>query len=80
MHSSGLDGQTVLVTQAGDGFGFILAFAFAKAGAKVALHDRSAAVVAAAVERLQLAVPGTQAWGSKLIWNRLSKPRQCYRG
>lgn len=59
MLAAALGGKRALLTNSGNGMGFLMAVAFAQAGAKVILHDRSAAVGAAAVERLLLAVPGS---------------------
>lgn len=61
MQAAILTGKKVLLTNSGNGLGFVIAIAFAQAGAQVIIHDRSAAVAAAAAERLSLAVPGTQA-------------------
>lgn len=58
-----LRGKSSLFINAGDGLGFIVALEFARHGADVTLHDSSAAVVLAAVERLQLAVPGSNVKG-----------------
>jgi NAD(P)-dependent dehydrogenase (short-subunit alcohol dehydrogenase family) len=63
MQGTALAGKKVLLTHSADGLGFVIAIAFAQAGAEVVLHDRSAAVVAAAVEHLSLAVPGSRVKG-----------------
>jgi NAD(P)-dependent dehydrogenase (short-subunit alcohol dehydrogenase family) len=63
MQRAALVGKKVLLTHSGDGLGFVIAIAFAQAGAEVVIHDRSAAVVAAAVEHLSLAVPGSRVIG-----------------
>jgi NAD(P)-dependent dehydrogenase (short-subunit alcohol dehydrogenase family) len=63
MQRPSLAGQTVLLIHSGDGLGSVLAIAFAQAGARIIIHDRSTAVVASAVERLLLAVPGVSVTG-----------------
>jgi NAD(P)-dependent dehydrogenase (short-subunit alcohol dehydrogenase family) len=63
MQTDVLVGKRALLTHSGDGLGFVIAIAFAQAGADVIIQDRSAAVVAAAVERLSLAVPGSRVSG-----------------
>lgn len=63
MQGAALAGKKVLLTHSADGLGFVSAIAFAQAGAEVVIHDRSAAVVAAAVEHLSLAVPGSRVKG-----------------
>lgn len=63
MQRPSLAGQTVLLTHSGDGLGSVLAIAFAQTGARLVIHDRSTAVVASAVERLLLAVPGVSVTG-----------------
>lgn len=63
MQRPSLAAPIVLLTHAGNGLGSILAIAFAQAGARIIIHDRSKAVVASAVERLLLAVPGATATG-----------------
>jgi hypothetical protein len=65
MHNAVLTGKKVLLTYSGNGLGAVIAIAFAQAGAQVVIHDRSAAVAAAAVERLALAVPGIQVQGAE---------------
>lgn len=64
MQSAALAGEKVLLTHSGDGLGFVIAIAFAQVGAEVIIHDRSAAVVAAAVEHFSLAVPGSRVRGA----------------
>ena len=63
MQGAAFAGKKVLLTHSADGLGFVIAIAFAQAGAEVVIHDRSAAVVAAAVEHLSLAVPGSRVKG-----------------
>lgn len=60
MLAAALDGKRALLTNSGNGLGFLMAVACAQAGATVLLHDRSAAVGAAAADRLLLAVPGSE--------------------
>jgi hypothetical protein len=65
MQGAALAGKKVLLTHSGDGMGFVIAIAFAQAGAAIVIHDRSAAVIAAAVEHLSLAVPGSRVSGEE---------------
>lgn len=56
-----LAGKRALITGSTSGIGFATAVALAKEGAEVVLNGRGRAGVAAALERLQAAVPGVQA-------------------
>ncbi|WP_145146130.1 hypothetical protein [Pseudomonas duriflava] len=58
-----LNGKSSFCINSGDGLGFIIAINLARLGAEVTIHDNSPAVVLAAVERLQLAVPGSAVKG-----------------
>lgn len=76
MLNDALAGKKVLLTHSGDGLGFVIAIAFAQAGAEVVIHDNSAAVVAAAVERLALAVPGCRVLGGQADLSTVTGVRQ----
>jgi NAD(P)-dependent dehydrogenase (short-subunit alcohol dehydrogenase family) len=59
----GLRDQTVLITGSTAGIGFAAAETFAREGARVVVNGRSESRVAAAVKRLEGAVPGAQVQG-----------------